>query len=81
MVIGYLNGNKIVNNGLRFFKASARGLSRKGLAWVASAGIFWLLSTAAFAAPLEFNHQDVNGKSHSLSAERGNYVVINIWAS
>jgi len=42
--------------------------------------VFGLVANA-FAAPLEFSKQDVNGKTHALSAERGNYVVINIWAT
>lgn len=39
------------------------------------------LATPAFAAPIQFSAQDVNGKTHQLSNERGNWVVINIWAT
>jgi thiol-disulfide isomerase/thioredoxin len=47
----------------------------------AGLGLLLLLSAAVWAAPLEFSKQDVNGKTHTLAAERGNYVVINIWAT
>ena len=35
----------------------------------------------ASAAPVSFAQTDVNGKSHSLAAERGKWVVINVWAT
>ncbi|OYY40536.1 MAG: hypothetical protein B7Y07_01970 [Halothiobacillus sp. 24-54-40] len=57
------------------------GLYRTGRWLGAGLGLSLLLSTAVWAAPLEFSKQDVNGKTHALAAERGNYVVINIWAT
>lgn len=48
----------------------------------ALSGLFLLLlASPVFAAPFEFSAEDVNGKSHSLNDERGNWVVINIWAT
>jgi len=44
-------------------------------------GLSLVLTAAVWAAPLEFSKQDVNGKTHTLASERGNYVVINIWAT
>lgn len=40
-----------------------------------------MLASPVFSAPFEFSAQDVNGKMHTLSNERGNWVVINIWAT
>jgi len=40
-----------------------------------------VLASPVFAAPFEFSAEDVNGKMHTLSNERGNWVVINIWAT
>jgi thiol-disulfide isomerase/thioredoxin len=77
-------GIKILfNNVLRASRQSSGAFYRAGIKSVArlGLGLGLLLSATAFAAPLEFTAQDVNGKSHSLVAERGNYVVINIWAT
>ncbi|OYV26117.1 MAG: hypothetical protein B7Z82_07670 [Halothiobacillus sp. 20-54-6] len=56
---------------------------KKAQRWTLWFGAFLMMGAAmsAFAAPLEFSKQDVNGKMHTLTAERGNYVVINIWAT
>lgn len=40
-----------------------------------------LLAAPVFAAPFNFSAKDVNGKTHTLSNEQGNWVVINIWAT
>ncbi|WP_298217644.1 TlpA disulfide reductase family protein [Halothiobacillus sp.] len=51
--------------------------------WRRVLGVFLLLvlTSSAFAAPFEFSAQDVTGHPHSLTNERGNWVVINIWAT
>jgi thiol-disulfide isomerase/thioredoxin len=40
-----------------------------------------VLASPVFSAPFEFSAKDVNGKTHTLSNEHGNWVVINIWAT
>ena len=39
------------------------------------------LLCATQAQAFDFSAQDVNGKTHTLANERGNFVVINIWAT
>ncbi|OZB37761.1 MAG: hypothetical protein B7X35_00260 [Halothiobacillus sp. 14-56-357] len=48
---------------------------------VLSGLLLLMLASPVFSAPFEFSAQDVNGKTHTLSNERGNWVVINIWAT
>lgn len=49
--------------------------------WLGGALLWLSLSLGVSAAPIDFSAQDVNGQMHQLSAERGNWVFINIWAT
>ncbi len=45
-------------------------------------GLFLILfGAAAQATPVPFAMKDVNGKSHSVAAEHGHWLVVNVWAT
>lgn len=57
---------------MRFYR-----LPRLMLALFTIGIVFFTAQARAF----DFSAQDVNGKTHTLANERGNFVVINIWAT
>lgn len=57
------------------------GLLRILVGFFAGFVLLAMLSQTSAAAPVDFSATDVNGRIHHLSAERGKWVFINIWAT